>query len=267
MAEFALNDRAANYGDAIFTTMSVEGGRIALYQRHLDRLLHNAKALGMELTDGANLAETMRHHAQMLQEGTLKLLVSAGNGGRGYVRPNPVSPSLHFSTHPRPAHYGQWRQHGIRLGLSPVQLAQQPLLAGLKHCNRLEQVLVKQAMQGCDVDDVMVCDSQGHIIEASAANVFWQADGVWHTPSLTRCGVAGVMREFILAHAATQGVTVHPGDYPLAALEQADAIFLSNALMQIVPVHTWQGRALDITAAHTLAAQLQYAYQDEYDSN
>ena len=268
MTEFAINDRLANYGDGLFTTMRVKNHKIALFARHLARLQHNARRLGI-LLDTDQLAEAMRNQAQRVGEGTLKLLISAGAGGRGYKRDTTSTPGLHFSGSPYPAHYQQWQSTGISVGLSSVTLARQPALAGLKHTNRLEQVLIKQAMPN-EVDDVLVCDTQGILIEASAANVFWRTGNRWYTPDLSYSGVAGVMREFVLAQFSGHGSGCETGLYAAGSLNHASNVFICNALMQIVPVHTLQFNnqtfRFSIDEVLTLQRQWQPAFQDEYDT-
>ncbi|WP_018981478.1 aminodeoxychorismate lyase [Salinimonas chungwhensis] len=264
MQTFPLNDRAANYGDAVFTTMSVVNGQVALFNRHVERLRRDASKLGVKL-DTCQLSRAVSEQARVLSSGTLKLLISAGQGGRGYARDKQSQPCLYFSHHPVPLFYDNWRTTGISLALSSVKLSRQPLLAGLKHCNRLEQVLIKQTIPDY-ADDVLVCDQCDNIIEASAANLFWLKNDRWCTPSLAYCGVAGVMREFLLSFLQDQGHKVECGNFSLKEAEQASAMLISNALMQIVPVHTLHVRqkiSLPIGPVKTLQDEIKTAYQDE----
>ncbi|WP_175405092.1 aminodeoxychorismate lyase [Salinimonas lutimaris] len=267
MSEFSLNDRVANYGDGLFTTMTVSHGRVALFERHRKRLLHDAQQLGISL-DNDVLVDAIRQHAVSMEQGTLKLLISAGEGGRGYARGN-GQPSLHFSVHALPAHYAQWREQGIRVGVSPVSLARQPLLAGLKHANRLEQVLIKQQMATQHVDDVLVTDTAGNMIEASAANVFWCEKGRWVTPDVSQCGVAGVMRSFVTERLAAQQCPVSVTEQPMPAAQHIEAMFFTNALMQIVPVrdlHADTQVGLRMEPVKQIAQQLRADYEQEYDT-
>ena len=246
--QFALNDRLANYGDGVFTTMHVSEGRVGLLSRHVSRLVNDAAALGITVTATA-IEDVIRTAMQQQQDGVLKILLGSGQGGRGYSRPEQAAVSLAVSWHAVPALYETWRQQGIALAVSPVTLAHQPLLAGLKHANRLEQVLVKRAMQTMDCDDCVVTDANTTVMEASAANLFWFKHGVWFTPDLSKAGVNGVMRQFILEH--TEHVEV--GEYHLRNLYDADAVMLTNALMQIVPVHSLVNAHSSETHEYSLA--------------
>lgn len=266
LSQFALNDRLANYGDGVFTTMHVSDGKVGLLSRHLSRLVNDAAAIGL-LVDKSDLEQVIREALSVKQNGVLKLLLGSGQGGRGYARPESPSVSVAVSWHSVPDVYDSWRTNGISLGLSPVKLATQPLLAGLKHANRLEQVLIKRAMHNMNCDDCIVTDSNSTIIEASAANVFWYKKGTWFTPALSNAGVNGVMRQFILDH--SQHIEV--GEYHLRNLFDSDAIMLTNALMQMVPVQSYTDKKQStspqykLQPVYALRQALADAYEQERD--
>ncbi|MDC8831266.1 aminodeoxychorismate lyase [Alteromonas gilva] len=268
LQQFALNDRLANYGDGVFSTMSVIGGRVALFERHIARLHHDAAKLGLTVSGGALrslLRNTLAAHRDTTNA-VLKCLLGAGVGGRGYARAEAAAPCVALSWHQVPSFYNAWQHQGIHLGTVEVNLAQQPLLAGLKHANRLEQVLIKRALAQTTFDDCVVTDTAGNVIEASAANLFWLDNGKWHTPALQYAGVNGVMRQFIL----DQLPAVEVGQYGHDAVYRADAAFVCNALMQIVPVrqfslenHTVQ---YSLTPVVQLRQSLAAAYEREYSA-
>lgn len=232
MTENVSQDRAFHYGDGLFTTMLIKQGKVNLWRFHYARLVNDSERLGLHL-DMQRISERVAQAAHNAQNGVLKLHISAGVGGRGYARPETPDIRLQFSVHDIPAHYQQWQQQGIHTEVSPVRLGLQPLLAGIKHLNRLEQVLIKQQLTK---DDAIVCDIHNHLIEGSASNLFLMCDGVWVTPCLDQCGVAGVYRSFLLETLADMGERVVMGHFDVAALEHASAVFLCNTLMGIVPV-------------------------------
>lgn len=264
LSQFALNDRLANYGDGVFTTMHVSNGKVGLLSRHLTRLVNDAAALGL-MVEKSSLEQVIKKALSAQQNGVLKLLVGSGQGGRGYARPESPTLSVAVSWHSVPDVYDTWRRDGISLGLSPIKLAVQPLLAGLKHANRLEQVLIKRAMQGMDCNDCVVTDNNSTIIEASAANLFWFKKGTWFTPAVSNAGVNGVMRQFLLDHCQS----IEVGEYHLRNLYDADAVMLTNALMQMVPVNTYTDKKLsassryNVQPVHTLRQALADAYEQE----
>jgi 4-amino-4-deoxychorismate lyase len=115
-------------------------------------------------------------------------------------------------------------------------LACQPLLAGIKHLNRLEQVLVKQALAQTSYDDVVVCDYQQKIIETSVGNLFWYKDNVWHTSDLSESGVEGVMRNQVMAVMQKNGLECQVVKQDVSVLFSAQELFVCNSLMLLVPV-------------------------------
>lgn len=230
-----LNDRSFNYGDGFFTTILTQHKRTILLDYHLKRLKQAAEVLGFGQVDWDKLVQSLRAMVTA-QPSVIKVLVSRGAGGRGYS-PAGLSPLIYLTAADYPTFYQGWRDNGIQLGISPIQLGLNPLLAGLKHCNRLEQVLIKKALDKQTYQDVMVCDLTGCVVECSASNLFWQTDGQWFTPTIDVAGVDGVMRQFlidnILGLTSTKKVKQTP-----AALHQASSVFICNSLMGIVPVHS-----------------------------
>lgn len=263
LQQFALNDRLANYGDGTFTTMQVSDGKVALLNRHIDRLVNDSLALGLTVAADA-IRKVIVAALAARSDGVLKVLIGAGQGGRGYARLAEPTVNVAVSWHDVPAVYQSWQHQGIHVGTVPVTLARQPLLAGLKHANRLEQVLIKQALVRTDFDDAIVTDTEQNVIEASAANLFWQTGNQWFTSSLALAGVNGVMRQFILDHRPDINII----EQQLTEIAHVEAMFLSNALMQIVPVKTLtlgeSRRELAIAPVLSLQSALAAAYAGEY---
>ncbi|MCW8092017.1 aminodeoxychorismate lyase [Alteromonas sp. ASW11-130] len=266
---FTINDRASNYGDGIFTTMLVENGAIALFERHISRLLMDSERLSI-CVDEQLLRNAIAHEVQVGKSGVLKLLISSGEGGRGYTRDKNKHPKLYFSWHDVPDRYASWQRKGVDIGVSHVQLARQPLLAGCKHLNRLEQVMIKQSLAASPFDDVVVCDSDEMVVEASAANIFWFSTGSWYTPSVESSGVAGVMRGFMLDYFAQHTRSVSICQLPISKIIDAEAVFICNALMKLVPVNklTVASGSTEYDCAHVINLQQAIAlpFKDEYVS-
>lgn len=239
-------DRSFLYGDGVFTTMLVQHGDIQLWPLHLQRLQQSVKRLAFAEPDWQLLEQQLRQHITAPQQ-VLKVLLSRGQGGRGYGTAGISSVGVYISTAPLPD-YTIWRQQGIRVGIASLKLSVQPLLAGLKHTSRLEQVLLKQELQQSHYDELLACDQQGFATEVSAANVFFYRAGRWFTPELSRCGVAGVMRQHIL----NQLPQCQQINWTLHELADIDAMVVTNALMGIVPVSEFNGRSLSLDIANTL---------------
>ncbi|MNQ14038.1 Aminodeoxychorismate lyase [compost metagenome] len=238
-----VTDRGLAYGDGLFETIAVRQGRMALLERHLQRLAEGAQRLGLPLGLTLVRAELLAFAGE-LGNGVAKLIVTRGDGLRGYAPPADAQCRRILSGSPAPTYPVRNRLDGIRLYPCATRLAEQPLLAGLKHLNRLEQVLARAEWQDPACAEGLMCDSSGRVIEGVFSNLFVVRNGELLTPSLARCGVAGVMRAEVIARAAAAGVTTRVGDLDRAALLAADEVFLCNSQYGIWPVvaldsHGW----------------------------
>lgn len=233
----AANDRAIQFGDGCFTTARVIGGQIQLFDAHLQRLAQACDRLGIAFPDAAVLGEEMRTIAQSQQQAVLKVIISRGAGGRGYSAAGCDSPTRLLSIAPYPVWYTQWREQGITLTQSPVPLGRNPFLAGIKHLNRLEQVLIRRHLEQTDAQEALVLDSEGWLTECCAANLFWRKGQRVYTPKLDQAGVNGLMRQHILRQLEHSPWQVGEVRALLSDLATADEVFICNALMPIVPVN------------------------------
>lgn len=238
-------DRSFNYGDGIFTTIQVRDGKLMLWELHLQRLQFGASRLGFGDIDWPQLqfqAEAAISSAQQV----VKVLISRGEGGRGYACEGIDSPRVYISSSALPDYSGLQR-NGLILRTASLQLAVQPMLAGLKHNNRLEQVLLKQELAQSDADELLVLDQLGYVTEATAANIFFYKDNQWHSPTLSRAGVNGVMRQHIM-----QQINVTEVDWKHNVLSSVEAMFICNALMGIVPIRQFECQTLSLLPVQQL---------------
>ncbi|QLF95014.1 aminodeoxychorismate lyase [Pseudomonas sp. ABC1] len=235
-----IRDRALAYGDGLFETMRVEGGQPCLFERHMARLQEGCRRLRIPLDDAVLRREVLAYCAQF-DQGVAKLIVTRGDGQRGYAPPEPCLPRRILQASPLPAYPAVNADAGVELFPCRTRLAEQPLLAGLKHLNRLEQVLARGEWQDPVYAEGLMCDTSGRVIEGVFSNLFLVLDGRLLTPSLQRCGVAGVMRAEIIARAASW-MPVEQRDVSIAALERAEEVFLCNSLYGIWPVRRLQQR-------------------------
>ncbi|MDX7985773.1 aminodeoxychorismate lyase [Xenorhabdus sp. 12] len=236
----AVSDRAVQFGDGCFTTIRVEQGQPALLSLHIKRLQKGVEKLFMPEFDWLQLESQIKQAAKGCGSGVLKVILSRGEGGRGYGTDGTVAPTQILSLKPYPEQYITQRQKGISLVLSPVALGINPHLAGIKHLNRLEQVLIKRFIEKSKADDALVLDSDGLLVECSAANIFWRKGKNVYTPELTQCGVEGVMRQKIIE-------LLSESDYNLScimrypeALAHADEVIICNSLMPVLPINQIQ---------------------------
>ena len=233
------SDRAIQFGDGCFTTARIAAGQVCLLDAHLQRLQMACEKLLIPFIAWAELQREMVELARGNERGVLKVIISRGSGGRGYSAANCMHPARILSVSGYPAHYDGWRREGITLELSPVRLGRNPHLAGVKHLNRLEQVLIRTHLEQTDADEALVLDSEGVVTECCAANLFWRNGKDVFTPRLDQAGVNGLMRQFCLqqlAHSGYRVVEVHARE---AVLAEADEMVVCNALMPVVPVRQY----------------------------
>ena len=221
------DDRGLAYGDGLFETMRVHRGEAPWWKDHWSRLSLGAERLGILLPDATHVRDAAKSLFVDGGDGVLKLLLTRGASERGYAPPaNPV-PTWIVSRHAVPA----MNDRGLRLHVCEIRPSSQPALAGIKHCNRLEQVLARAEAERAGADEGLMLDSAGHVIGATAANLFAFIDGRWVTPAIVDCGIAGVCRARLLPALDAAERTLSP-----AEVEAADAIFLCNAVRGILPV-------------------------------
>lgn len=229
-------DRGLAYGDGVFETLRVRDGIVLLWQYHRERLVSGCQRLSIPLD--VSLVELWvnelltAHNQDGRLNATLKIIVTRGAGGRGYGIDTDMSPTVVCQLHPALA----LSDIPAVLYLCQQPLARTPMLAGLKHLNRLENVLLKAECQQAGFDDGLVTDGQ-FIIETVSSNVFFERDGELYTPELNECGVAGVMRRFILEELAPEsGIKVHVEPINKDQLHSFSSAFCCNSLRGIVVV-------------------------------
>lgn len=231
-----VSDRGLLYGDGIFETIAVREGRPQHWQCHMNRLQAGCARLGIQPFESAQLAAEAGSIIKGADTGILKLIVTRGSGGRGYrVAETTVSTRI-MQLHPWPEYPAACEEQGVKTRLCETRLGHNPALAGIKHLNRLEQVLARQEWVDDDIREGLLMDTDGNLVEGTMSNLFIVSDGVLMTPDLSRCGVAGIMRTIVLELAEQQGLATRIRQISQQALAQADEVFLSNSLIGIWPV-------------------------------
>lgn len=249
-------DRAIQFGDGCFTTARITASRVDLLPEHLHRLQRACERLFIDFSDWALLEEEMCRLAAIQKDGVLKVILSRGTGGRGYAISGCDTPTRLLRVSALPAHYTRWREEGVTLSLSPVRLGRNPALAGIKHLNRLEQVLIRRYLEQTQCDEALVLDSEGWLTECCAANIFWREGRRVFTPRLDQAGVDGIMRRYCLEKLACAGYRVVELNAPPQALKTADEVVICNALMPVVPVRAWEALSWSSREMYHLLAPL-----------
>ena len=222
------DDRGLAYGDGVFETLLVHRGEPVWWREHWRRLQLGAGRLGLPLPDEAQVRRECDALMGDVERAVLKIIVTRGGGGRGYAPPADATPTVVLSRHAAPAPPRQ----GLSLRWARTTLAIQPALAGIKHLNRLEQVLARAEPNDADFDEALMCDGEDRVVGATAGNLFALLGGHWLTPSVERCGVAGIARGWLLGNLPGAAVA----ELNAAQVSGADALFLCNAVRGILPV-------------------------------
>lgn len=232
----ALRDRAVQFGDGCFTTAHIIDGKVTQLDAHVARLKQGCERLQISVVDWSAMRQEMILAAVDHSDAVLKVIISRGRGGRGYSALGCGQPTRIVIISDYPSHYHHLKETGVRLQLSSVRLGRNPLLAGIKHLNRLEQVLIRTELEQTGADEALVLDTEGMLVECCAANLFWRIGDHVFTPCLTDSGVNGIQRQQVMSLLRTEGITLSEVRKPPEVLIEADEVLITNALMPVLPV-------------------------------
>lgn len=230
-----VSDRGLHYGDGLFETIAAAGGRLRFEALHWERLGRGCDRLGLAAPDWSALRVEARRAAEG-ERALVKVIVTRGSGGRGYAPGRTAAPRRIVLRYRWPEEREDVAGRGARLDWSEVALAAQPLLAGLKHLNRLEQVLARARVLANGADEALMCTEDGQVICGTMSNVFIVRRQSLLTPCVDRAGVAGVVRAVVLRDAPQLGLPVAECVLRRADLESADEVFVTNVRIGVWPV-------------------------------
>lgn len=242
------DDRGLSYGDGLFETILVTAGRPQLLKAHCDRLMRGASRLGIPL-ERSDLNRALEQAGEFTDRSAtggsqvLKLVLTRGSGGRGYRPPETIEPclvvTLSSAPPPPPA-------QGVDVAISEVPLTVNPVLAGLKTLNRLEQVMASRTMPANCFESLM-CGDQGDLREGTRTALLFRWQNRWWTPPRDRVAVRSVMLDHVeAALVAAGGETLHEGMLFAEQCGQAGfgGLILLNSVFGAVPVRSLAGREL-----------------------
>ncbi len=238
----SVQDRGLAYGQGLFETLTLKKGEPLDWQLHMQRLECGANRLGIpfdnNILDGLSqdLNKLLADAGELPEKAVLKIILTRGAGGRGYAVTTPLTPNRILQLNPFPSWPSDPASTGIRVMLCQTRLALNPQLAGIKHLNRLEQVLARSEWQQSDISEGLVCDTDGYLAEGTMSNLFWLSGGELFTPDLKYCGIDGIIRQRLIARAQALNIPVNIGRYLPAVLTDADEVFLTNSVIGIWPV-------------------------------
>jgi 4-amino-4-deoxychorismate lyase len=246
-APLSVFDRGLHYGDGLFETMACLDGQPRFLGRHLARLASGCERLGLSAPPRAVLQAEIAVALEDCPRAVLKLIVTRGAAPvRGYAAPAALAPTrllVRYPWEPEDAHAAA---QGVRVRRATLRLGENPHLAGLKHLNRLEQVLARQEWSDPHIAEALLFSTSDALISGTMSNLFLVHGGTLATARLDRCGVAGIMRGVVGGLAAECGIDFQERRLVAADLHQAQEIFLTNALIGIRPVRELDGRSIGV---------------------
>lgn len=250
-AAISVMDRGFMYGDGVFETLLACKANLILWEYHYARLTAGCERLRIAVPESEALLRTLTPNLDPQRHQVIKIVVTRGEGQRGYRVTESISPNVVICISARHFLPPTYWENGIHLYCCATRLASQPGLAGIKHLNRLEQVLATQEWDATYQEGLM-CNAHDEVIEATSHNLFAVKDGQLYTPDLTETGVEGVMRRYVIELAREMRIAVYIKRIKLTELAHLDEIFLTNSIDGIWPVTRigeWQFKLGEIARA------------------
>ena len=235
-ADIPVNDRGFQYGDGLFETVEVLNGRAVFLGQHIERLIWGCSKLKLPMPDIDGLVASIYDLCKQEKAAVLKIIMTRGCGGRGYRQPDSVAPTLVLSLFPFPEHPDSYAKHGIVARFCSTPLGLNPVLAGIKHLNRLEQVMARAEWDSVDIQEGIMLDVDNHVIEGTMTNLFYVKGGVAFTATLRFAGVTGIIRTILIQLLSQNGIKIVEHDYCKDILLAADEVFMCNSIIGIWPV-------------------------------
>ena len=229
-------NRGLAYGDGLFETVGIRGSRLTLWEEHYRRLVRGGEVLGIEIPAAQVLERELRRVCGKVEDAVGKIIVTRGEGGRGYLPPDNAEPERLVMAFPWPQVPAAWYTRGVRVRVCKQRVTEQPALAGLKHLNRLDSVLARNEWRSSRIAEGLMLDGAGHVIEGTASNLLAVFDGELVTPKLDRCGVAGAMRAWLMANYAVREVRLKVDD-----LCKVQAAAMCNSIHGVWPIRAIDG--------------------------
>lgn len=248
----SASDRALHYGDGVFETILVRDRKPVFWQQHIARLTLSCNRLKIALSIDELEQEVARLLGDSPSHGILKIIVSRGCGGRGYAPPDSPSTVRILQFHPMPTDHAHKAINGIRAMVCKHPVSSNSALSGMKHLNRIDQVMASMELTN-DVDEGLMCNESGHLIEGIRSNVFLVVESRIITPDLTSSGVAGIMRAVVIDLLRRMKIPVTVRKIKLTEIRKASEIFVCNSVFGIWPVTCidWEGEKLQFQTEET----------------
>lgn len=230
------SDRGLHYGDGVYETIACKDGQLQHWDRHQQRLIVGCYRLKLPIPDIKKLETEVNQVMEGQEQAVVKVIITRGGGGRGYKSPEKTRTTRIVACYPYPDYPEDYWAEGVRVRLCETPLGMNPVLAGIKHCNRLEQILARNEWQDTDIPEGIMLDQQQNVIEGTMSNIFIARSGGLITPALTYCGVEGVMRDVVMDECKQHKIPLRVDTVSLEDIINAEEVFLTNSVIGIWPV-------------------------------
>lgn len=258
-----ISDRGLQYGDGLFETIEVLKGTPIFLNQHLTRLSKGCQVLQLPKPDFEILRKEAILLCQNSSQAVLKLIITRGTGGRGYAQPETVQPSRLLSLHPFPRYPEIFFKQGVTLKFCHHRLGLNPTLAGIKHLNRLEQVLARAEWRDSDIQEGLMLDINGNVIEGTMSNFFLVKQKTMYTSMLTFSGVSGILRNILISLAKKNQIKVLEKNISKEEIYAADELFVCNSIIGIWPVKLVEMQAFKIGSVTKKLQRLWLTHKQE----
>jgi len=240
--QIEIFDRALQYGDGIFETIPIQNRKILCIDEHLDRLEKGCERIKISIPDKSIIKNEISSLIDTNDQAVIKIIISRGQGERGYKIPDNIKPTRIISIFPWPDYSKEFSKSGIKTKVCSYRYSNNSVLAGVKHLNRLEQILARGEWSDNDIAEGIVMNSDNYVIEGTMSNIFCITDKILHTPDLSLCGIEGIVRDKIINLSNKFGFKIEIKKITLDFLLNAEEIFMCNSLIGIWPVNSIDGK-------------------------
>ncbi|MCZ6803899.1 MAG: aminodeoxychorismate lyase [Proteobacteria bacterium] len=234
--KIGINDRGLQYGDGLFETIAVQDDTLLCWDKHISRLEQGCNRLNIPIPDQDILKNEASLLINSIDRGVIKVIITRGQGGRGYALPDTLESTRIVSLYPWPEYPNENSITGINTLICHYQYALNPILAGIKHLNRLEQILARSEWTDVSITEGIVLDQHKNVIEGTMSNLFYIINDTLCTPDLSACGVEGIIRQKIIELATDLKIDVCIKKTSFELLSDADEVFVCNSIIGVWPV-------------------------------
>jgi 4-amino-4-deoxychorismate lyase len=234
-------DRGFAYGDGVFRTMLMRNNQPDNWPLHYQKLVADCAAIGIVCPSAelliSDMLQLFTSDINDKPSEVAKIIITRGEGERGYAQPAITNPTrvILKSAVPRYSTDNQFK--GVQLHLCQTRLADEGKLAGIKHLNRLENIMARMEWHDEKIFDGILLDQQNNVIECTMSNIFARYGNLLVTPDLSRCGVAGITRQRIIWLESQLNLKIELASLPFEKLLQADEVIICNSLYGAFQVH------------------------------